>query len=29
MMSARAYLREHDASRVASIEIPSEAAVVE
>jgi radical SAM superfamily enzyme YgiQ (UPF0313 family) len=29
MMSARAYLKEHDASRVASVEIPSEAAVVE
>ncbi len=29
MMSARAYLKEHDASRVASVEIPREAAVVE
>ena len=29
MMSARAYLKEHDASRAASVEIPSEAAVVE
>jgi radical SAM superfamily enzyme YgiQ (UPF0313 family) len=29
MMSARAYLKEHDASRVAPVEIPSEAAIVE
>jgi radical SAM superfamily enzyme YgiQ (UPF0313 family) len=29
MMSARAYLKEHDASRVAPVEIPSEAAIAE
>jgi hypothetical protein len=29
MMNARAYLKEHDASRVTPVEIPSEAAIAE